>query len=323
MNRIDIRLLLTDAERALAVGPHPDRARQDAEFLLRFALRCDKAWLLTRLRNTVSDEVQDYFNAMVRRRIAGEPIQYVTGEATFFNMQFRVTPDVLIPRPETELLVERVTQLIPVFLPQSDRFFEFRKVTPHTWRDAATAIDAKDTASERNTPHHTPRILDVGTGSGCIAICITHDWDEAEITAIDLSPSALEVARFNAESLGIADQIRFLQGDLLTPVAGEQFEIIVSNPPYVAESDRDQLSVEVRDHEPALALFAGEDGLDVYRRLIPAAFDALVPGGFLLLEIGYGQSPAIAELLTCSGFEQIEFTPDLQGIPRVACARRP
>jgi release factor glutamine methyltransferase len=286
MSRIEIRLLLTDAERALAVGPHPDRARQDAEFLLRFAFRCDKAWLLTRLRNTVSDEVQDYFNAMVRRRIAGEPIQYVTGEANFFNMQFRVTPEVLIPRPETELLVERVCQFVPLF--------------------------------------PKPRIADVGTGSGAIAISIAHDWSHAAaITAIDLSAAALTIAKENAARIGFAKHIRFLEGDLFAPVAGERFEIIVSNPPYVADADRAQLTVEVRDYEPALALFAGEDGLDIYRRLIPDAFESLTPGGYLAIEIGYGQSPAITDLLTRSGFAQIEFVPDLQGIPRVACAQRP
>jgi release factor glutamine methyltransferase len=286
MSRIEIRLLLTDGERALAVGPHPDRARQDAEFLLRFALRVDKAWLLTRLRNTVSDEVQDYFNAMVRRRIAGEPIQYVTGEADFFNMQFRVSPEVLIPRPETELLVERVCQFMPLF--------------------------------------PKPRIADVGTGSGAIAISIAHDWSHAAaITAIDLSAAALTIAKENATRIGFAKHIRFLEGDLLAPVGGERFEIIVSNPPYVPTTDRAQLSVEVRDYEPAVALFAGDDGLEIYRRLIPSAYAALVSGGYLALEIGFGQSPAIRKLLADSGFEQIEFTSDLQAIPRVACARRP
>ncbi|MFY9855837.1 MAG: peptide chain release factor N(5)-glutamine methyltransferase, partial [Terracidiphilus sp.] len=117
--------------------------------------------------------------------------------------------------------------------------------------------------------------------------------------------------------------LRFFEGDLLFPVAAEKFEIIVSNPPYVAMAERDSLNVEVREYEPAVALFAGEDGLDVYRRLIPAAFDALVNGGYLALEIGYGQSKEIAELIGCGGFERVEFVPDLQGIPRVACARRP
>ena len=134
--------------------------------------------------------------------------------------------------------------------------------------------------------------------------------------------SALAVARGNAERNGVADRIRFLEGDLLAPVAGEEFDFIVSNPPYVAESDRASLSVEVRDYEPALALFAGS-GLEIYRRLIPDARAVLVSGGFLALEIGYGQDSAVAVLLAEAGFEQIEFTADLQGIPRVASGRRP
>jgi release factor glutamine methyltransferase len=141
------------------------------------------------------------------------------------------------------------------------------------------------------------------------------------ITATDISGPALAIAEKNANRNGV--DVRFLEGDLLAPVAGKQFEFVVSNPPYVPNADRATLSVEVRDFEPAMALFAGDDGLEVYRSLIPAAFDALNPGGFVVLEIGYGQSPTIAELLARSGFEQIEFIPDLQGIPRVACARRP
>jgi release factor glutamine methyltransferase len=229
--------------------------------------------------------IREVFNALVMRRRYGEPIQYITGETEFYGLPFRVTPDVLIPRPETEHLVEKVVELVASF--------------------------------------HAPRIVDVGTGSGAIAVSIAHDWPEAEITAIDLSPAALEVARGNAERFGCADCIRFLQGDLLTPVAGERFEIIVSNPPYVPETDRATLAVEVRDHEPALALFAGLDGLAIYRRLIPQAFAALTPGGFFALEIGFGQSEAVRALLASSGFEQIEFTPDLQGILRVVSARRP
>jgi release factor glutamine methyltransferase len=166
-----------------------------------------------------------------------------------------------------------------------------------------------------------PRIVDVGTGSGAIAVALAHEWLSAVITAIDLSSSALAIARENAKRNEV--DLRFLDGDLLAPVAGECFEIVVSNPPYVPSGDRATLSVEVREYEPALALFAGDDGLDVYCRLIPAAFGALVPGGYVALEIGYGQSKAITELLAKAGFEQIEFVPDLQGIPRVASARRP
>jgi release factor glutamine methyltransferase len=165
-------------------------------------------------------------------------------------------------------------------------------------------------------------ILDLGTGSGAIAVALAHKLPNAQITATDISALALNVARDNAARNNVAPQIRFLQGDLLAPVADEVFDIVVSNPPYVPIVDRASLAVEVRDREPALALFAGHDGLDMYRRLIPAAFAALAPGGFIALEIGYGQAPSIQKLLASSCFQQIELTSDLQGIPRVVTARR-
>jgi release factor glutamine methyltransferase len=215
----------------------------------------------------------------------GEPIQYIFGETEFYGLPFLVTPDVLIPRPETEHLVEKALELAAQFI--------------------------------------APRIVDLGAGSGAIAVTLAHQLPHAQITAIDLSSAALAVARENAERNGVSSRIRFLCGNLLAPVAEERFEIVVSNPPYVPSGDRASLAVEVRDYEPALALFAGDDGLEVYRRLIPAAFAALIPGGFVALEIGFGQSPAIAELLAVSGFERIDFVQDLQSIPRVACAQRP
>jgi release factor glutamine methyltransferase len=279
---LPLRVILKYAEKQLASGPHPERARQDAEILFCHALGCDRTWLLTHKNHGFEVEQGERYNALLARRTTGEPIQYITGETEFYGLPFRVTPDVLIPRPETEHLVEKVLELTANF--------------------------------------PTQRIVDIGTGSGAIAVTLAHKLPHATITAIDLSAPALAIVRENAKRNGVA--LRFLVGDLLAPVAGEQFEFIVSNPPYVPSADRAQLSVEVRDFEPALALFAGEDGLEVYRRLIPAAFDALIPGGYLALEIGYGQSTAIAELLTRYGFQQIEFVPDLQGIPRVACARR-
>ncbi len=163
--------------------------------------------------------------------------------------------------------------------------------------------------------------MDVGTGSGCIAVTLAHQLPHAQITAIDLSALALAIAKDNAMRNGV--DFRLFKGNLLAPVAVEKFDFIVSNPPYVPTAGRESLSVEVREFEPALALFAGDDGLEVYRRLIPAAYGALTPGGFVALEIGYGQSLAITELLALTGFQQIEFIPDLQGIPRVVCAQRP
>jgi release factor glutamine methyltransferase len=283
----DLRSLIVEAAYALAEGPHPERARLDAEALcLHLSQRIDpernRAWMLAHGKDPVEPSLGIALQGLVERRLLGEPMQYILGETEFYSLPFHVTPDVLIPRRETEHLVEWVISLAAHFAQL--------------------------------------RIVDVGAGSGAISIALAHNLPQAELTAIDLSPATLEVARQNAARNNVG--IRFLQGDLLAPVAGEQFEIVVSNPPYVPLTDRPSLSVEVRDHEPALALFAGDDGLEVYRRLIPQAFAMLVAGGFLALEIGYGQEPAIRDLLEKAGFAQIEFLPDLQGIARIACGKK-
>ena len=308
-------LRLGEAE--LRKGAHPSSARNDAELLLCNLLRKNRAWLLTNRQADLHRQQLEAYSQLLSRRQSGEPIQYILGETEFYRLAIRVTPDVLIPRPETEHLVEKAIQLVPVFHPKSGKLFEVRKTK--TGKARSLRRENSDGLGEAGWP---PRVLDVGTGSGAIAISIAHDWPDAEITAIDSSRAALNVAVGNATRLGYVDDIRFLQGDLLAPVAGEQFEMIVSNPPYVAETDRESLAVEVREYEPAIALFAGADGLAIYRCLIPEAHAALVSGGYLLLEIGYGQSGAVGELLDASGFDVIEFVPDLQGIPRVAVARR-
>jgi release factor glutamine methyltransferase len=285
-----LRALLAEGQAALAGGPHAERARPDAELLmLHVFARQDqarnRAWLLAHLDLPATPDAMAEFDALIERRRAGEPIQYIIGEAEFYGLPFYVTRDVLIPRPETEHVVEKAVELLPVF--------------------------------------SKPRVIDVGTGSGIIAIALAHEWPSASITATDISAAALEVARRNALRIGFADRICFLQGDLLVPAVGQRFHLVVSNPPYVAEGDRSTLAVEVRDYEPSPALFAGTEGLTVYRRLIPEAFAALVPGGFLVLEIGHGQQASIGALLETAGFTAIEFTADLQGIPRVAAAQRP
>ena len=276
--------LMREGAERLSTGPHPQRARADAELLLLHVLDRNKAWLMAHGAEEVTAARAASYNELVTQRLAGEPIQYILGEAEFYGLPFRVTRNVLIPRPETEHLVERALELAAAFA--------------------------------------EPRIVDIGTGSGAIAVALADQLPSAAVTAIDISPSALAIARANADRNNAA-RIRFLEGDLLTPVNGESFELVVSNPPYVPATDRASLSVEVREFEPELALFAGDDGLDIYRRLIPAAFATLIAGGYLLLEIGFGQSAQITHLLARSGFEQIEFVPDLQGIARVACARRP
>ena len=276
---------LRKGEAHLSAGPHPERARQDAEALLLHVVRCERAALLVRWKEVLDAVEAASYLALLERRLAGEPIQYIIGETEFYGLPFRVTREVLIPRPETEHLVEKALELAVEFQP--------------------------------------PRIVDVGAGSGAIAVALACKLSQAAVTATDLSSPALAIARQNAERNGVSSRIRFLRGDLLAPVKEEQFEIVVSNPPYVPAGDRAGLAVEVREYEPALALFAGGDGLDVFRRLIPAAFAALIPGGFVALEIGFGEAQAIAGLLMDAGFESIEFVPDLQNIPRVACARRP
>jgi release factor glutamine methyltransferase len=271
------------AEAQLRCGPHADRARRDAQALLLHAIRRERAALLASWDEVLDAERAIRYEALIKRRLAGEPIQYILGEQEFYGLPFRVTPDVLIPRPETEHLVENVIEWV-----------------------AKIAY---------------PRIVDVGTGSGAIAVALAHHLPQANVVATDLSAPALAVAEENAKRNGVA--IRFLQGDLLAPVDGETFDIIVSNPPYVAGSDRHSMSVEVREYEPSLALFSGADGMELYRRLIPAAFKGLTPGGLLALEFGYGQTADLVELLAKAGFKPIEIFPDLQGIARVAFAWRP
>ncbi len=275
---------LQNGESRLRTGPHAERARRDAEVLLQHLLHCDRAFLIAHPLEILTAEGAVRYYALIERRLAGEPVQYITGEVEFYGLPFHVTREVLIPRPETEHLVEKVLSLAALF--------------------------------------EQPRIVDVGTGSGAIAVALAYKMPSAKMAAIDLSDTALELAQGNAKNNGVGERIRFLAGDLLAPVAAERFEIVVSNPPYVAESDRSSLSVEVREHEPAMALFAGGHGLDIYRRLIPEAYDVLVPGGYVALEMGHGQADAIGGLLGDAGFKQIEFTPDLQGIDRVAVGLR-
>jgi release factor glutamine methyltransferase len=310
-DRPTLRFALDAAEKVLAEGPHPERARRDTETLLLHVLRknapdTNHAWLIAHDGEPLAADAGVAFRDLVERRLAGEPIQYITSEAEFYGLPFHVNRDVLIPRPETEHLVEKTIELAQEL------------------RQAGVIPDAT-APSVRVADLRIPnlRIIDMGTGSGAIAIALAHALPFAEITATDISLAALTVAKSNAARNGVAERIHFLEGDLLEPVVGEHFDIVVSNPPYVPECDRATLDVEVRDYEPAEALFAGGDGLQIYRPLIPAAFGALVPGGFLALEIGHGQQQAAQALLAMAGFSDIEFTEDLRKIPRVVVAWRP
>jgi release factor glutamine methyltransferase len=306
----------------LAEGPHADRARRDAETLLLHHIGKNKAWLMAHDNEEYAGCSSIGYAALLERRRKGEPIQYLIGECEFYGLPFRVTRDVLIPRPETEHLVEKALELT--------RTLGAPGLDSETWEIVGLIMNPGAPSLRRSLPqgwetknsNQPPRILDVGTGSGAIAIALATHLPHAILTAIDISEPALSIARENAARNHVSDRIRFLQGDLLSPIAGEQFEIIASNPPYVPDSDRALIAVEVREHEPHVALFGGNDGLEIYRRLIPAAHNALVPGGYLVFEFGFSQQPDIESILTTTGFQNMEFIPDLQGIPRVASARR-
>lgn len=282
-----LREALQFATEQLTKGEHlRDNARRDAELLLQHLLGISRATLLANPARELGSEDLHYYEAFIDRRLRHEPIQYITGVQEFYGLPFRVNPAVLIPRPETEHLVEAALARLP--------------------HDQPTAI------------------VDIGTGSGAIAIALAAHLPHANITALDLSPAALEVAQANAARLNLSDRIRFAVSDLLDALAPEErqnhFDAIVSNPPYVPASDAAELHPQVREYEPSSALFAGADGLEIYRRLIPQAHQALKPNGLLALEIGHGQQESLTALL--NGWKDICFVDDLQSIPRVALARK-
>ena len=257
-------------------------ARRDAEALLGHVLGRDRAWVFAHPEAVLGEQELGTLRHLVQRRAAHEPLQYLTGVQEFYGLKLQVTADTLIPRPETELLVEQVL------------------------------------AWAAQQPNRL-RLLDVGTGTGAIALALAAHLPQAEIVACDVSAAALAVARQNAERLGLGSRMRFVESDLLAAfAAGTALDAIVSNPPYVATGDAAGLQRDVVDYEPHLALFAGEDGLEVYRRLIPQARLALRPGGLLALEFGFGQQQALAELLV--GWSEVGFVKDYAGIPRVALA---
>ena len=278
------------ARQLLTIPDLASSALRDAELLLLHALHLPRTALYAHGDRPLSPHEQQIYTVLIERRLAHEPIQYITGTQEFFGLALHVTPATLIPRPETELLVEATLAYLAQIPPSHDRPIS---------------------------------LADVGTGSGAIAIALATHLPGARVVAIDLSDAALGIARRNAATHRLADRIRFVAADLLAGVAPPElpFDAIVSNPPYIPQTDRSSLHPQVRDHEPATALFAGLDGLDIYRRLIPQAALALIPGGLLAMEIGAGQQAELDRLLT--GWRDVQFLDDLQGIPRVVLARRP
>jgi release factor glutamine methyltransferase len=260
-----------------------------AELILMHVLSCDRAWLYAHPEAPLIAEYAAKFFALAAQRAAGTPTQHLTGKQEFWGLEFEVTRDVLIPRPETEHLIEVALSRLG--------------------------------ESRRNAPL---RVVDVGTGSGCIAVALAKELPNAKIFATDISSAALVVARRNSERHGVADRIAFVECNLLDGLCEESpFDLIVSNPPYVARDDSGSLSTEVRDHEPPIALFAGDDGLALYPSLISQAAACLKPGGLLVLELGLGQFEQVGDMLDATrGWTRVSATQDLAGIVRVISAIR-
>jgi release factor glutamine methyltransferase len=295
---IDIRRALKDGMAKLRASRVPSHTLA-AELLLMHALGRDRTWLYTHPEALLETADADKYFALIARRAAGEPTQYLTGKQEFWGLEFEVTPAVLIPRPETEHVIEvALARLGP------------RGLKIHM---------------DTGLPRERFRVADVGTGSGCLAISLAYELPHADIFATDISAPALEVARRNATHHAVADRIRFLQTDLLESLHQQSlpFDLIVSNPPYVASNEAGQLQREVRDHEPREALFGGPTGVKIYARLIEQAGTLLRSGGILVLELGYNSAEHVRAILTeQKGWTNISFTNDLAGIPRVASANR-
>lgn len=262
--------------------------RLNAELLLARSMQLGKEQLYLRPRGRVTDEERKTLEAWVRRRASGEPLQYILGHQEFWSIDLKVDSRVLIPRPETEHLVEEALSIL-------------------------VKIPSKN----------IPSVLELGTGSGAIAISLAREVENVFIVATDLSWDALAVARKNAKQTSVLHQIRFLQGDLLGPLrSSKAFDLVLSNPPYLSDSERRDLSREVRDHEPAIALCGGEDGLDFYRTLIPQVPSYLKREGWLLLEVGSQQADRVSEMIEAAGqFRKSVRVKDLSGIERVVKAQ--
>jgi release factor glutamine methyltransferase len=276
-----------DAARALeAAGFTSEDSRREATLLAREHLGWDSAHYLVRQHDPAPADLVARLASWTLRRAAREPLAYIVGRREFYGRMFSVTRDVLIPRPESELLV-----------------------------DAALGF-----LRGRRDAQAPPQMLDIGTGSGCLAITLALEWPQAHVTATDISAAALRVAAANAAQLGASGRVTFVHAPLAAG-ATAAYDVVVSNPPYVADADREGLAADVREYEPASALFGGRDGLDVIRALIPAAHRALRPGGLLAVEFGYGQADAVRALLTAGRWIDLEVRPDLAGIPRIIAAR--
>jgi release factor glutamine methyltransferase len=283
IERWSVRRLLEWTETFLK-GKGIESPRLEAQILLSHVLKCPKIQLYVRHDEEPAETQKAEFRELIRKRAEGVPVAYLVGQREFFSLSFDVSPAVLIPRPDTELVVVESLKILK----------------------GLTA----------------PEVLDLGTGSGCIAVTIAKHHPTAKITAVDLSPAAIEIAQANATKHGVADRVRFRQGDLFAPVTGERFRLIVSNPPYISTEEYLRLDPTVRDHEPRSALEAPEEGLAFYRRIAAEAAGYLQPEGWVLLEVGHTQSVAVETLIRTG--PRLEFRKtfhDLSKTPRVAAAQ--
>ena len=259
--------------------------RMNAEVLLMLVLGVHRAYLYAHPERELTQEEEARYSDVLGQRATGMPSQYITGHQEFWGLDFVVSPAVLIPRPETEHLVETVLELA------------------------------------REVPRR--KIVDVGTGSGCVALALAHELKNAEVYAVDASPEALEIARANRARLQLDGRVRFLHSNVLQSLAEvRDFDFVVSNPPYVGFDEADKVQKSVRDFEPRIAVFAGERGLDVIGPLVVQAHTTLKPRGWLAVEIGYSMRDAVLNLLSPTMWEDVRVVPDLQGIPRVVAAKK-
>jgi release factor glutamine methyltransferase len=299
---IDIRSALKLGMAQLRAADVPSHTFA-AEVLLMHALGRDRAWVYSHPEEILDPTTAEKYFALIARRAAGEPTQYLTGHQEFWGLEFEVTPAVLIPRPETE----------------------------HVMEVALARLGERGLKIHMDTgqPRETLYVADVGTGSGCLAVSLAYELPHAEIIATDISAAALGVARRNAILNDVADRIRFVETDLLPSLLAAEsqsprFDLIVSNPPYIADSEAATLQREVRDHEPHSALFAGPTGIEIYTRLVAAAHNQLRNRGLLVLELGHDSAPHVQSLFDAdaASWANVAITMDLAGIARVLAAER-
>jgi len=294
MSDVDVRSALKQGLAQLRAAQVPSFTLA-AELLLLHVLDRDRTWLYAHPEEQLSAAESERFFALIARRANGEPTQHLTGKQEFWGLEFEVTPDVLIPRPETEHLIEVALDRLALR--------ELRAGRKQTLTGAGL------------------QIADIGTGSGCIAIALARDLPAATIYATDISSAALAVAKRNADRHSVSGHIHFVECNLLD-IATPEFDLIASNPPYVGRREAETLAREVRDHEPEIALYGGEEGYELYADLITQAAAHLKTGGLLVLELGHNSLPAVQPLLDAPTWTNVAVTNDLAGIPRVIAAER-